>query len=67
MSELEAIADGIEDLARRLDEAIFAVVRAQLRDHEDDIARETEKRLARARRSLAKAAGLVRGSPALDD
>ncbi len=62
MSDLGEIADAIEDVGRRLDEAIFSVVRAQMRDPGDDDARELERRLARARRSLVKAAALVRDS-----
>ncbi len=63
MSDLNEIADAIEDVGRRLDEAIFSAVRAQMRDAHDDSARELERRLARARRSLVKAAALVRDHP----
>jgi len=59
--DLEALADGVAELARRLDDAIFDAVRAQLRDDDAAAAGELERRLARARRSLAKAEGLLRG------
>ncbi len=62
MSEpLAALADDVSALERRVADAIFDAVRAQLRDDDADEARELEKRLAKVRRSLQKAEGLLRG------
>ncbi len=61
MSDLDSLADEVAALEGRLSEAIFEAVRAQLRDSDDGEARELERRLARARRSLVKAEALLRG------
>ena len=62
MSEaLAHIADEIASIERRVSDAIFDTVRSQLRDDSATEAHELEKRLARVRRSLQKAEGLLRG------
>jgi hypothetical protein len=61
VSDLEALADDIADIERRISDAVFAAVRAQMRNEGDEAARDLEKRLARARRSLVKAEALLRG------
>jgi Mg2+ and Co2+ transporter CorA len=62
MSEsLSELADAIGLIERRVSDVIFDAVRAQLREDETDEARELERRLARVRRSLQKAEGLLRG------
>ncbi len=62
MSEsLSHLAEEVSALERRISDAIFDAVRAQLRDDGADEAHELEKRLAKVRRSLQKAEGLLRG------
>ena len=62
MSEsLSDLADAVGSLERRVSDVIFDAVRAQLRDDEADEAHELERRLAKVRRSLQKAEGLLRG------
>ncbi len=62
MSEsLSHLAEEVSALERRVSDAIFDAVRAQLRDDGADEAHELEKRLAKVRRSLQKAEGLLRG------
>ncbi len=58
---LAELADEVSALERRVSDAIFDAVRAQLREDEADAAHELEKRLAKVRRSLQKAEGLLRG------
>src|ERR1019366_1571008 len=62
MSEsLTELADAVNSIERRVSDVIFDAVRAQLREDQADGARELERRLARVRRSLQKAEGLLRG------
>jgi hypothetical protein len=62
MSEpLSHLADEVSALERRVSDVIFDSLRAQLRDDDADEAHELEKRLAKVRRSLQKAEGLLRG------
>jgi Mg2+ and Co2+ transporter CorA len=62
MSEsLSQLADEVSAIERRVSDVIFDAVRAQLRDDEADEAHELEKRLAKVRRNLQKAEGLLRG------
>ena len=58
---LSELADAVAELERRVSDVIFDAVRAQLREERADEAHELEKRLARVRRSLKKAEGLLRG------
>jgi hypothetical protein len=58
---LADLADAVGSLERRVSDVIFDTVRAQLRDDEADEAHELERRLAKVRRSLQKAEGLLRG------
>ena len=58
---LTELADAVSEVEQRVADAIFATVRAQLRDAASDDARELERRLAKVRRSLQKAEGLLRG------
>ena len=58
---LSELADAVAELERRVSDVIFDEVRAQLREERADEAHELEKRLARVRRSLQKAEGLLRG------
>ncbi len=58
---LRELADEVSALEHRVSDVIFDTVRAQLRDDETSDAHELEKRLARVRRSLQKAEGLLRG------
>ena len=58
---LSELADAVSELERRVSDVIFDAVRRQLRDDDADEAHELEKRLAKVRRSLQKAEGLLRG------
>ena len=58
---LSELADAVSELERRVSDVIFDSVRSQLRDDDADEAHELEKRLAKVRRSLQKAEGLLRG------
>lgn len=58
---LSELADAVSELERRVSDVIFDAVRSQLRDDDADEAHELEKRLAKVRRSLQKAEGLLRG------
>lgn len=62
MSEsLTELADAVSSLEQRVADEIFTAVRAQLRDDDRASAQELERRLAKVRRSLQKAEGLLRG------
>ena len=58
---LAELADAVSVLEQRVADAIFVTVRAQLRDDDSASAQELERRLAKVRRSLQKAEGLLRG------
>jgi hypothetical protein len=58
----EDLANDIAELERRVSDAIFDAVRAQLRDDEADAAASLERRLSKVRRSLQKAEHLLRGA-----
>lgn len=60
MESFDDLADEISELEGRVSDAIFEVLRAQMRSEDVDQARETEKRLAKVRRSLQKAEFLLR-------
>lgn len=64
MSEtLSELAEAVGALERRVSDVIFETVRAQLRDEPADAAaaHDLERHLAKVRRSLQKAEGLLRG------
>ncbi len=63
MSDFAELADEIAALEQRVSDAVFDAVRAQLRDGSNETARETERRLARVRRSLQKAQAILRDGP----
>jgi len=58
---LTELADAVSSLEQRVADEIFTAVRAQLRDDDRASAQELERRLAKVRRSLQKAEGLLRG------
>lgn len=60
MESLDDLADEVAALERRVADAIFDAVRAQLRNDDADNAKELERQLARVRRSLQKAEHLLR-------
>jgi hypothetical protein len=60
VESLEDLADEVAALERRVADAIFDAVRAQLRNDDADSAKELERQLARVRRSLQKAEHLLR-------
>ena len=61
MTSFSDLADEVASLEQRVSDAVFDAVRAQLRDGADDVARDVERQLARARRSLQKAEAILRG------
>lgn len=67
MSDLTSLADDIGALAQRLTDEIFRVVREQLRDDNPETAKETERALSRARRSMLKAEQILRHHVNHDD
>jgi hypothetical protein len=62
MESLDELADEIAGLERRVADAIFDMVRAQLRNDDAENAKELERNLSRVRRSLQKAEHLLRRS-----
>ncbi|MGA7834817.1 MAG: hypothetical protein WCA31_06365 [Acidimicrobiales bacterium] len=64
MESLDDLASEIAAIERRVADAIFDTVRAQLRNDDADAAKELERQLARVRRSLQKAEHLLRRSDA---
>ena len=57
----DELANDIAELERRVSDAIFDAVRAQLRDDEADTAAQLERQLSKVRRALQKAEHLLRG------
>lgn len=62
MESLDDLADEIAGLERRVADAIFDMVRAQLRNDDAENGKELERNLSRVRRSLQKAEHLLRRS-----
>lgn len=60
MESLDDLADEVASLERRVSDAIFDAVRAQLRNDDAESAKELERQLAKVRRSLQKAEHLLR-------
>ena len=67
MESLDDLADEVASLERRVSDAIFDMVRAQLRDDDADNAKELERHLSKVRRSLQKAEHLLRRHESDDD
>jgi hypothetical protein len=59
---LDDLANEIAGLERRVSDAIFDMVRAQLRNDDAENAKELERNLSKVRRSLQKAEHLLRRS-----
>ncbi len=62
MESLDDLADEVGALEKRVADAIFETVRAQLRSDEAEGAKELERQLSKVRRSLQKAEHLLRRS-----
>jgi hypothetical protein len=62
VESLDDLADEIAGLERRVADAIFDMVRAQLRNDDAENGKELERNLSRVRRSLQKAEHLLRRS-----
>lgn len=60
MESLEDLAGEIELLEQRVSDAVYDALRAQIRGENPQQAKELERRLARVRRSLHKAAAELR-------
>jgi hypothetical protein len=67
MESLDDLADEVASLEQRVSDAIFDMVRAQLRDDGADSAKELERNLSKVRRSLQKAEHLLRRSETAED
>lgn len=62
--DLGEVADRLDDIAEQLSDLGMSALRAALADAEGDGRRpEVEKRIAKARRSVERAAQLLRGGP----
>jgi len=62
--ELDAVADRLDAVAEDLAELGMSALRSAIADSDSDGKRpEAEKRIARARRSVDKAAQILRSSP----
>ena len=62
--DLASIADRLDDVAEQLADVAMSALRAALEDEDHDGSRpEVEKRISKARRSVEKAAQLLRGGP----
>jgi hypothetical protein len=62
VESLEELANQIEAIEQRVTDAIFDMVRAQMRGDDADHAKELERLLSRVRRSLQKAEHMLRRS-----
>jgi hypothetical protein len=60
VESFEELADDVAAIERRVADAIFNAVRAQLRSDGADAAKEQERHLSKVRRSLQKAEHLLR-------
>jgi hypothetical protein len=67
MESLDDLADEVASLEQRVSDAIFDMVRAQLRDDDAETAKELERNLSKVRRSLQKAEHLLRRSDTAED
>jgi hypothetical protein len=67
VESLDELANQIEAIELRVTDAIFDMVRAQMRGDDADHAKELERLLSRVRRSLQKAEHLLRRSDDGDD
>jgi len=62
VTSFDELADEVAAIERRVSDAIFDSVRAQLRAEGADAAKERERQLSKVRRSLQKAEHLLRRS-----
>ena len=60
MESLEQLANEVEAIEQRVTDAIFDMVRAQMRGDDAEQAKELERLLSKVRRSLQKAEHLLR-------
>jgi hypothetical protein len=67
VESLDDLADEVASLERRVSDAIFDMVRAQLRNADAENAKELERHLSKVRRSLQKAEYLLRRSDIDED
>ena len=62
--ELDQVADRLDEVVEQLADLGMSALRTALEDSDSDGSRpEVEKRISRARRSVAKASALLRPSP----
>jgi len=62
MQSFDELADEVSSIESRVSDAIYDALRAQVNEDEPDNAKELERRLSKARRSLQKAESLLRGA-----
>jgi hypothetical protein len=67
VESMDDLADEVASLERRVADAIFDMVRAQLRNDDAENAKELERNLSKVRRSLQKAEHLLRRSDTGED
>jgi hypothetical protein len=67
VESLDDLADEVASLERRVSDAIFDMVRAQLRNDDAENAKELERNLSKVRRNLQKAEHLLRRSDTDED
>jgi hypothetical protein len=67
VESLDELADEVASLEQRVADAIFDMVRAQLRNDDAENAKELERSLSKVRRSLQKAEHLLRRSDTNED
>ncbi len=66
MENLETIVEELKSIEERMNDLIFDAVRLQLSEGGDEQAKETERKLSKARRSLAKCISTL-SQPDADD
>ncbi len=67
MGSFDDLADELAALEARVNDAIFDAVRHQMRDGDEQAARDAERELARVRRHLAKAIAILRRLEVAED
>ncbi len=67
MGPFDELADELAALEARVNDVIFDAVRHQMRDGDEEGARDAERELAKVRRHLAKAIAILRRHEALED
>ena len=67
MRAFDELADELASVEARVNDVIFDAVRHQMRDGDEEAARDTERELAKVRRHLAKAIAILRHHEGVED